>query len=144
MKPGFCCLKNHCDDGRKKRSSTVKSKKNDLHEIVELCKAESWPSFVKDPKRAWRALTAPGVITIVAIESGRVLGFAQMQADGEIQAHLSLILVTAEQRGQGIGTRLVQEAFKMSGAERIDVINGRDFDCTRSCQMAKKLMSKRL
>ena len=90
--------------------------------IIALCEAESWPSFVKDPERARRALTAPGVTTVVAVDSGHVVGFVQMQSDGEIQAHLSLVLVAAGRRREGIATRLVQEAFRLSGAERVDVI----------------------
>ncbi len=90
--------------------------------IITLCEAERWPSFVDDPERAWRALTAPGVTTVVAVDGGRMVGFVQMQSDGEIQAHLSLILVAADRRRQGIATQLVQEAFRRSGAERVDVV----------------------
>lgn len=99
--------------------------RDDLPGVIALCETEPWPSFVKDPKRAWRALTAPGVITLVAVDSCGVIGFVQMQTDGEIQAHLSLVLVAQDKRGQGIGTRLIQEAFKLSGAERIDVTTDR-------------------
>jgi GNAT superfamily N-acetyltransferase len=98
---------------------------NDMPAIIALCKAESWPSFVSDPERAWRALTAPGVITLVAVDSGSIIGFVQMQTDGEIQAHLSLILITPDRRGHGIGTRLIQEALRISGAERIDLTTER-------------------
>jgi ribosomal protein S18 acetylase RimI-like enzyme len=90
--------------------------------VVELCKTEGWPSFPANPARAWRALTAPGVITLVAVQSGKVVGFVQMQSDGEIQAHLTLILVAKSKRGQSIGTSLIQQAFEKSGAERIDLV----------------------
>ena len=96
--------------------------KGDLADVVALCEAEGWPSFAEDPERAWRALTAPGVTAVVAVASGRVVGFVQMQSDGVIQAHLSLVLVEREHRGQGIGTKLVREAFRLCGAERVDAI----------------------
>ena len=60
----------------------------DLDAVIALCADEGWPSFPEDPARALRALTAPGVTTFVADEAGRVVGFAQLLSDGEIQAHL--------------------------------------------------------
>ena len=95
--------------------------KGDLADVIALCEAEGWPSFSEDPERVWRALTGAGVTTVVAATAGRVVGFVQMQSDGAIQAHLSLVLVGPQHRGQGIGTRLVREAFRLCGAERVDV-----------------------
>ena len=63
-----------------------------------------------------------GVITIVAAEDGRVVGFAQVLSDGQIAAFLSLLLVAADRRQDGIGTRLIREAFQRSGAERLDLL----------------------
>ena len=51
---------------------------NDLNGIIRLCEAEGWPSFSVDPALTWRALTAPGVTTMVAREGDTVAGFAQM------------------------------------------------------------------
>jgi len=90
--------------------------------VLRLCEAEGWPSFPADPARAVRALTAPGVITVVAVEDGQVLGFAQMLTDGEIEAYLSDMAVTAKARRQGVGKKLVEEAFARSGAERVDLL----------------------
>ena len=96
--------------------------KEHLDGVVGLCKSEGWPSFPKNPERAWRVLAALGVTTVVAVDSGQVVGFVQMQSDGEIQAHLSLIVVMADRRREGIGTRMVTEAFARCGAQRIDLI----------------------
>ncbi|MBA7643456.1 hypothetical protein ES703_51182 [subsurface metagenome] len=96
--------------------------KSHLAGIVELCQAENWPSYSQDPNLTWKALTAPGATTIVAVESERVVGFAQMQSYGLIQAHLSLIVVAQDYRRQGIGTRLVTEAFARGGGKRIDAV----------------------
>ncbi|MFI4936560.1 MAG: GNAT family N-acetyltransferase [Caulobacterales bacterium] len=93
----------------------------DLKSVVGLCAAEGWPSFPEDPGRALRALTAPGVTTVVAVEAGRVIGFAQLQSDGEIQAHLSLIAVDPAARRQGIARRMLDLALRTAGGLRIDL-----------------------
>jgi ribosomal protein S18 acetylase RimI-like enzyme len=93
-----------------------------LEGLLGLCEAEGWPSFPADPERALRALTAAGVITVVAVEDGEVVGFAQMLTDGEIQAYLCEVAVAATARGRGIGQKLVEEAFSRSGAQRVDLL----------------------
>jgi ribosomal protein S18 acetylase RimI-like enzyme len=90
--------------------------------VLRLCEAEGWPSFPADPARAVRALTAPGVITVVAVEHSEVVGFAQMLTDGEIQAYLCDIAVATKARRKGIGKKLVEEAFARSGAQRVDLL----------------------
>jgi ribosomal protein S18 acetylase RimI-like enzyme len=89
--------------------------------VMRLCEAEGWPSFLESADKTWRALTAPGVITIVATQGDDVVGFAQIQSDGLIQAHLSNMAVDARLRRQSIGRRLVEEAFERCGAKRIDL-----------------------
>ena len=81
---------------------------DDLSGVLRLCEAEHWPSFPEDPARANRALTAPGVTTMVAMEDNQVVGFAQMQSDGEVQAHLSLIAVEKGFRRRGIARELTR------------------------------------
>ena len=94
----------------------------DLDDVVELCAAEGWPSFPEDPARALRALTAPGVTTVVADRAGRVVAFAQLLSDGEIQAHLSLIAVHHDARRQGLARQLLRFALARAGGSRIDLI----------------------
>lgn len=94
-----------------------------LSGVLALCEAEGWEGFVSDPDRAVSSLTAPGISTVVAVEEEDVVGFAQIQSDGVLQAHLSLAAVDAEHRGCGIGKRLVEEAFERSGGERVDIIS---------------------
>jgi ribosomal protein S18 acetylase RimI-like enzyme len=101
-------------------------RREDLPGVVALCEVEGWKSYVEDPERAWRALTAPGVTCFTAVEAGEVVGFVQMQGDGEIQAHLSLILVARDHRRRGIATKLLRAAFEASGAERIDLATEAD------------------
>jgi ribosomal protein S18 acetylase RimI-like enzyme len=100
----------------------LRFERSQLLGIVKLCTQEGWPTFPSDHERALRALTAPGVVTIVAVDAAQVIGFAQLQTDGAIQAHLSLIAVSEEHRRKGIGRKLIEMAFALSGAERIDLI----------------------
>ena len=72
--------------------------RRDLMGVISLCDAEGWPSFVDDHERAHRVLTAPGVTSVVAVDGNEVVGFAYLQSDGEIQAHLSLIAVQRSRR----------------------------------------------
>src|SRR5580700_11149635 len=95
---------------------------DDLDGVIALCEAERWPSFPDDPARALRALTAPGVTTAVAIDGERLVGFAQLQSDGEIQAHLSLIAVDPAFRRQGLARRMLVLALERAGGVRIDLI----------------------
>ncbi len=91
--------------------------------VIDLCTAEGWPSFAADRARALRVLTASGVTTMVAIEEERVVGFAQMLSDGELQAYLANVAVERDRRGLGIGRALVMAALQIAGGERIDLLS---------------------
>ena len=95
---------------------------SDLAGVLRLCELENWPSFPENPARANRALTAPGVTTIVAVEGEEVFGFAQLHSDGEIQAHLSLIVVDKSHRRRGIARELIVRALREAGGLRVDLI----------------------
>ncbi len=94
-----------------------------LAAVLRLCEAEGWPTLPTDPDRAMRALTAPGVVSVVAVEGGGVVGFAYLLTDGEIEAYLSLLVVAGHVRRRGIGRALVDEAFARSGAQRLDLLS---------------------
>lgn len=91
--------------------------------VVQLCVDEDWPSFQEDPHRTHRVLSAPGVTAVVAIDAQAVVGFAYIQSDGEIQAHLSLIAVARSHRRRGIARQLLQLAIETAGGQRIDLIS---------------------
>jgi predicted N-acetyltransferase YhbS len=100
--------------------------RQDLPGIIAICEAEGWPSLPADADRAHRILTNPGVTTFVAVDAGAVVGFAYLLSDGEVQAYLATMAVVAGSRGQGVGTRLVREAFAVCGAERLDLLSSAD------------------
>ena len=90
--------------------------------IISLCQVEGYTSYTEDEDLTWRVLSAPGITTFVAVDGDDVVGFIQMQSDGYIQAHISNIVVASNHRRQGIGRRLVEEAFTHAGGKRIDLI----------------------
>jgi len=94
----------------------------DLQGVLDLCTAERWPSLPADPARAGRALTSPGSTTMVARESGQVIGFCQVLSDGEIQAYCALLLVAPHRRQAGVGRALLLTALKTAGGERLDLL----------------------
>ena len=90
--------------------------------ILALCEAEGWPSLPADTARAHTVLTAPGVTTVVALDGERVIGFAYLQSDGHIQAHLSTMAVHPAYRRKGVGRELLEYAAPLTGAQRIDLV----------------------
>jgi ribosomal protein S18 acetylase RimI-like enzyme len=91
--------------------------------VVALFAAELWPSYTRDPPRTCEALRAPGVTSLVALDDGRVVGIVQVQSDGAIQAHLSTLVVERRHRRRGIGRRLLAEALRAAGGERLDLLS---------------------
>ena len=59
---------------------------------------------------------------MVAMEDNQVVGFAQMQSDGEVQAHLSLIAVEKGFRRRGIARELIAAALREAGGLRVDLV----------------------
>jgi ribosomal protein S18 acetylase RimI-like enzyme len=92
-----------------------------LDGLTALVAAEGWTEYTDDVERTYGALTAPGVTTLVAIVGGQVVGAIQVQSDGVIQAHVSLLLIGEEGRGLGLGTRLLREGFERAGGIHLDV-----------------------
>jgi predicted N-acetyltransferase YhbS len=94
--------------------------------VIALVDAEGWDTYSEDPERTYRALSAPGSTTLVALEDGRVAGLVQLQSDGEIQAHLSALLVGEDWRGRGIARRLLHDGLERAGGMRMDILTSAD------------------
>jgi ribosomal protein S18 acetylase RimI-like enzyme len=105
---------------------------DDLLQVLALCEAEGWTSYTEDPARSHRVFTAPGVVAVVAELASLIVGFAYLQTDGEIQAHLSQIVVSPNQRRRGIARDLLSYAVTRVGAHRIDLITDTAQDFYRS------------
>jgi len=91
--------------------------------VIEMCRNEGWDSYLSDSERTFRALSAPGVVTLVATASGAVCGFAQVLTDGEIRAYLTNVTVAVDLRRQGVGRRLIEEAFARAGVRYLDLLS---------------------
>ncbi len=92
-----------------------------LDGLISLVAAEGWVEYTDDPDRTYRALTAPGVTTLVAIMGGRVVGAIQVQSDGLIQAHVSMLLIDRNCRGAGLGAKLLREGLERGGGLQLDI-----------------------
>jgi ribosomal protein S18 acetylase RimI-like enzyme len=57
----------------------------------------------------------------VAIDDGRVVGAIQVQSDGFIQAHVSMLLVDPAWRGRQLGFRLLRDGLERAGGLRLDI-----------------------
>jgi ribosomal protein S18 acetylase RimI-like enzyme len=92
-----------------------------LDGLIALVAAEGWTEYTEDAERTYRALRAPGVTTLVALAEGRVVGAIQLQSDGVIQAHVSMLLIDRKWRGRRLGSRLLREGLERAGGLRLDI-----------------------
>ena len=92
-----------------------------LEGLIALVAAEGWTEYTDDVQRTYRALTAPGVTTLVALVDGRIVGAIQIQSDGVIQAHVSMLLIDRNSRGLGLGSRLLREGLQRAGGLQLDI-----------------------
>jgi ribosomal protein S18 acetylase RimI-like enzyme/predicted enzyme related to lactoylglutathione lyase len=92
-----------------------------LERFVQLVAAEGWDEYSADPEATFKALTAPGVTTLVAVEGESVAGAIQIQSDGVLQAHVSLLLIAPDGRGRGLGAALLREGLGRAGGDRLDI-----------------------
>jgi GNAT superfamily N-acetyltransferase len=108
-----------------------------LDGLIALVAAEEWPQYSEDAERTYRALSAPGVTTLVAIAHGRVAGVIQVQSDGVIQAHVSMLLIDGHHRGAGLGSRLLREGLERAGGLQLDIRIGPRATTSSSVQAAR-------
>jgi ribosomal protein S18 acetylase RimI-like enzyme len=92
-----------------------------LDGLIALVAAEGWTEYTNDVERTYGALTAPGVTTLVGIAGSRVVGAIQVQSDGLIQAHVSMLLIDRNQRGAGLGSRLLRDGLERAGGLQLDI-----------------------
>jgi ribosomal protein S18 acetylase RimI-like enzyme len=92
-----------------------------LEGLIALVAAEGWTEYTDDVERTHRALTAPGVTTLVAIAGGHLVGAIQIQSDGVIQAHVSMLLIDRNSRGTGLGSRMLRQGLERAGGVQLDI-----------------------
>ena len=93
----------------------------DADDIARLSTTVQWPSLT-DPAVVERVCTAPGAVAYVAVEDGRLVGWAQAMGDGVLQSHLGFVAVHPDQRRRGIARLLVVATFQATRTKRMDLI----------------------
>jgi GNAT superfamily N-acetyltransferase len=79
----------------------------DYEPVRQFLTKVGWQHRVSDPEK-FRRMIAKTDRTVVAWDGGRVVGFARALCDGVSNGYISMVGVSAEQRGQGIGRKLVE------------------------------------
>lgn len=92
-----------------------------LGRLIALVAAEGWIEYSDDPERTYRALSAPGVTTLVAVADEQIIGAVQVQSDGYVQAHVSLLLIAPDARGMGLGSMLLRQGLDRAGGLQLDI-----------------------
>jgi hypothetical protein len=59
---------------------------------------------------------------MVALDKEKAVGFAQLQTDGAVQATSIACRCLSAVSAQGIARKLIEAAFALSGADRIDLV----------------------
>ncbi len=79
----------------------------DYDGVRQLLIDSGWQTRVQDPVR-FRKMMERADRTIVAFEDSRVVGFARALCDDVSNGYISMVVVAADKRGQGIGTELIK------------------------------------
>jgi ribosomal protein S18 acetylase RimI-like enzyme len=75
-----------------------------------LLHANNWGKRVSDPG-TFADLVSRSQVALVAVQDGRVVGFLRALTDNIFNGYISMVVVEAEYRGQGIGSALVKAAM---------------------------------
>jgi ribosomal-protein-alanine N-acetyltransferase len=86
-------------------------------DLIEYGLGWSWQA-----DRVLRMIRRPDVSTVVAMDGGRIVGFAIMQF-GDEHAHLTLLAVSPTHQRQGVGQRLVEWLVESAYVAGIAVIH---------------------
>ncbi len=78
----------------------------DYEAVRQFLSEMGWERRVQDPVR-FRKMMERADRTVVALDNGRINGFARALCDGVSNGYISMVAVTPDERGQGIGRELV-------------------------------------
>ena len=84
---------------------------DDYEAVQRFLFENGWAARVSDVER-FRAMIDGADRTVVALDDGRVVGFARALCDGVSNGYISMVAVAKELRQQGIGRRLVEHLMQ--------------------------------
>lgn len=90
-------------------------------EVVELYDSVGWAAYTRDADALMRGLRA-SLRVVVAQADGQLVGLARVVGDGATICYLQDVLVHPDAQRQGLGGRLVDEAFAPFGQVRQHVL----------------------
>jgi N-acetylglutamate synthase-like GNAT family acetyltransferase len=82
-------------------------KPTDYDAIRQLLAASGWQKRVADPER-FRKMMENASRAIIAVEGGRIVGFARALCDDVSNGYIGTVVVEEDMRGRGIGRELVR------------------------------------
>lgn len=80
---------------------------SDFDAVRDLLRAEGWGGRADDPDRL-RRIIAAATRAVVAEVEGQVVGFGRCITDDVSNGYLSMLIVDASHRRQGLGTAIVE------------------------------------
>jgi N-acetylglutamate synthase-like GNAT family acetyltransferase len=83
------------------------AKPRDYQALRQFLAQNGWEKRVADAER-FRAMMDNADRTVVAVEHGRIVGFARALCDGVSNGYIGTVAVAEEKRGSGIGSELVR------------------------------------
>jgi predicted N-acetyltransferase YhbS len=84
---------------------------DDYEAVRQFLAAAGWRHRVSDAAK-FKKMMEHTTRTIVAIDDGRVVGFARALCDEVSNGYISMVAVAEERRGQGIGREMVRRLIK--------------------------------
>ncbi|MEL4356922.1 MULTISPECIES: GNAT family N-acetyltransferase [unclassified Luteococcus] len=82
----------------------------DTQSVVALYDSVGWTAYTRDPEQLITGLRG-SLRVVLAHADGTLVGLARVIGDGATICYLQDVLVHPQARRQGLGRRLVQEAF---------------------------------
>lgn len=82
----------------------------ELPAVFELLSTNGWAQRLGGLQRFAALIEASQIASVAQVE-GRVVGFVRGITDGLSNGYLSMLVVAADRRGQGIGRALVEQAI---------------------------------